>query len=123
MNILCLKGNFFQSQPPPDSWYHDIKFFLLHGNALEHLESRSKRALRLRSSPYQLIDNILFKKNFEGVLLYCLERNEADSVLSQLHAGPARGHFGGETTTHKVLKAGYYWPTLFRDAYAFARKC
>ena len=65
----------------------------------------------------------MFRKNFEGVLLRCLERNEADNVLSQLHAGPVEGHFGGETTAHKVLKAGYYWPTLFKDAYAFARKC
>lgn len=24
---------------------------------------------------------------------------------------------------HKVLRAGYYWPTLFRDAHARARKC
>ena len=44
-------------------------------------------------------------------------------MLSQLHAGPAGGHFGGETTTQKVLKAGYYWPMLFKDAYSFARKC
>ena len=50
-------------------------------------------------------------------------RNEADNVLSQLHAGPAEGHFGGETTAHKVLKAGYYWPMLFKDAFSFARKC
>ena len=113
----------FPISGPSDSWYHDIKFFLLHENAHEHLDSRSKRALRLRSTPYQLIDNILFKNNFEGVLLRCLERNEADSVLPQLHAGPARGHFGGETTTHKVLKAGYYWPTLFKYAYAFSRRC
>jgi hypothetical protein len=24
---------------------------------------------------------------------------------------------------HKILRAGYYWPTLFRDAHAYARKC
>ena len=52
----------FPISNPSDSWYHDIKFFLLHGNAPEHLDSRTKRALRLRSAPYQLIDNILFKR-------------------------------------------------------------
>jgi hypothetical protein len=25
--------------------------------------------------------------------------------------------------THKILRDGYYWPTLFRDAHAYARKC
>ena len=65
----------FPVTAPFDSWYNDIKFFLLHGNAPEHLDPRNKRALRLRYAPYQLIDNILFRNNFEGVLLRCIERN------------------------------------------------
>ena len=32
------------------------------------------------------------------------------------------GHFSGKTTAHKVLRASYYWPTLFKDAHAHARK-
>ena len=43
--------------------------------------------------------------------------------MKELHFGPAGGHFGGETAAHKILMAGYYWPTLFRDSYAFVRKC
>jgi hypothetical protein len=35
----------------------------------------------------------------------------------------AGGNFGGDTTTHNILREGYYWPTLFRDAHAYARKC
>ena len=33
------------------------------------------------------------------------------------------GHFSGDTTTHKILRSGYYWPTLFKYAHAYARKC
>jgi hypothetical protein len=65
----------------------------------------------------------LFRKNYDNVFLRCLEKYDADKVLAQLHDGPAGGHFGGETTTHKILRVGYFWPTLFRDAYAYARKC
>ena len=53
----------------------------------------------------------------------CLEKDEAEKVLLELHAGEAGGHFGGDTTTHKVLRVGYYWPTLFKDAHALCRKC
>ena len=28
-----------------------------------------------------------------------------------------------DTTAHKILRARYYWPTLFRDAHAHVRKC
>ena len=43
----------------------------------------------------------------------CLDKDEMDVILKELHSGPAGGHFGGETTAHKILRDGYYWPTLF----------
>ena len=30
-----------------------------------------------------------------------------------------RGHFYGARTVAKVLKSGFYWPTLFKDAHSF----
>jgi hypothetical protein len=53
----------------------------------------------------------------------CLEKDKAEKVLLELHAGEAGGNFGGDTTAHKVLRVGYYWPTLFRDSHALCRKC
>jgi len=79
--------------------------------------------MRLKSAPYQLVNNVLFRKNANGTLLRCLEREESDLVLTQLHDGPAGGHFGGDTTAHKIMRAGYFWPTLFKDAHAFVRRC
>ena len=51
-----------------------------------------------------------------------MEKDDAERILIELHDGPVGGHFSGETTTHKVLREGYYWPTLFKDAHAHARK-
>lgn len=70
-----------------------------------------------------MVDGILFWQNYDNVLLRCLEKDDVDHILTKLHDSPAGGHFSGETTTHKVLRVGYYWPTLFRDAHAHARKC
>jgi hypothetical protein len=44
-------------------------------------------------------------------------------VLVELHAGDDGGHFGGDTTSHKVLRAGYYWPTLFKYDHMLSHKC
>jgi hypothetical protein len=55
-----------------------------------------------------LVNDVLFRKNFDNVLMHCLERDEVEKVLFELHAGEAGGHFGGDTTSHKVLRAGYY---------------
>jgi hypothetical protein len=79
--------------------------------------------LILNSSSFHLANSILFRQNNDGVLMRCLENDKAEKVLLELHAGEAGSHFGGDTTAHKVLRAGYYWPTLFRDTHALCHKC
>jgi hypothetical protein len=87
------------------------------------MDPTKRRALRLKFTSFQLINGILFHQNFDGVLMRCLEKDEAEKVLLELHAGEASGQFGGDTTAHKFLRAGYYWPTLFRDDHALCHKC
>jgi len=70
-----------------------------------------------------MINDVLFRKNFDGVLLCCLEKDESEKFMTELHSSNAGGHFAGETIDHKVLRARYYWPTLFRDAHDMACKC
>jgi len=62
------------------------------------------------------------EKNYDSILLRWLEKTEAEKVMQELHHGPAGGHFGGNTTAHKILHAGYYWSSLFKDAHYYARK-
>ena len=81
--------------PPQDSWYTDIRTLLEIGTASDYLEPRKRRAIRLKYAPYLLIDNILFRRNLDGVLLRCLDRDETEVILKELHFGPAGGHFGG----------------------------
>ena len=55
--------------------------------------------------------------------MICLEKDDVDKVLEELHDRPIGRHFGGETIAHKVFKVGYYWPTLFKHAHAYERIC
>lgn len=64
----------------------------------EDFDARKRRALQLNSTRYQVISSILFRRNFDNVLLRCLEKEEALNVLSSLHKGPTGGHFGAEIT-------------------------
>jgi hypothetical protein len=106
-----------------NSWYDDIKFYLTHGFAPRYPDPKNRRALRLKSASFQLINDVLFRKNFDGVLMRCLGKEELENVLYELHVGEVGGHFGGDTIAHKVLRTGYYWPTLFKDAHTLCRKC
>jgi hypothetical protein len=53
----------------------------------------------------------------------CLEKDEVEKVLSKIHASEVGGHFGGYTNAHKVLRAKYYWPMLFKEAHVLCHKC
>jgi hypothetical protein len=63
------------AQHPPyvptleNSWYNELKQYLQHGTALEHLKAMKKRELRLKYAQYQLVHSILFRRNYDKVLL------------------------------------------------------
>ena len=86
------------------------------------LDSRKNMALLLKPSQYQFISRALLRRNVNNVLLQCLEKEEYHKVLSSLHEHPTGGHFGPKTTMQKRLRSGYYWPTLFKDAYIHVRR-
>lgn len=108
---------------PRNTLYYEIRYFLINGSTHDYLASKHKWALRLKCAQYQLIDGVIFRGNYDNFLLICLEKSDAKKVIIELHDGWAGGHFGGETTLDKILLASYYCQTLFRDSYAYARKC
>jgi hypothetical protein len=87
------------------------------------LNSKYKRTLRLISSQNHIINDILFYKNYDAILLRGLEKLNTNKVLIELHDGLVGGHFSIETTTQKILRDGYYFPTIFKDTRAYPRKC
>ena len=102
------------------SCYNDLKYYHTHGSSPNHLDAQKKWAHRLKYAQYQLIDGVLFRQNYDKVLLRCLEKEDVEHILTKLHDGPIGGHISRETTAHKVLREGYYCPTLFKDAHAHA---
>ena len=49
--------------------------------------------------------------------------NEMQRILHHCHGREVEGHFGATKTTTKVLQLRFYWPTLFKDAYAYVKAC
>ena len=73
------------------------------------------RDLKLKAVRYCLIDQALYQKDPLGVFLRCLDQQEAQQVTFDFHSGLCRGHHFWKTMAHKILRARYYWPTLFPD--------
>jgi hypothetical protein len=63
-------------------WYDDIRHYLQHGSAPRHLDPAKRRALRLKSTSFHLVNDILFHQNFDGELMRFLEKDEAEKVFA-----------------------------------------
>ncbi|GKD38929.1 reverse transcriptase domain-containing protein [Tanacetum coccineum] len=57
-------------------------------------------------------------KSFDGV-----HGQEAFDILKACHEGPTGGYHGANLTAKKVFDAGFFWPTIYRDAHAMIKSC
>ena len=104
-------------------WYVDITHVLLNLQAPPGLSRIKKRFLKMKASKFCILDNAFFWKNHEGILLNCLIKEEANKVLKEFHAGDCSGHLYWKSTADKILRAGFYWLTLFADVKRFVTAC
>nr|GFB19468.1 reverse transcriptase domain-containing protein [Tanacetum cinerariifolium] len=48
---------------------------------------------------------------------------EAIDILKACHNGPTGGHYGVSYTAKKVFDLGFYWPSIYKDAFEFVKHC
>jgi len=66
---------------------------------------------------YFLTKNGLGWRNPDGVIPRYVNKEEANKLMVDLHSGHCGSHFAARTTAHKILRVGYYWPTIFFDTH------
>ena len=81
------------------------------------------RKLRVRVARYLLMDEVQYKRSFSQPYLRCLALDETNYVLREVHKGACGNHSGARSLIHKVVHAGYYWPTIQADAKAYVKAC
>eukprot|EP00253_Pinus_taeda_P004996 PITA_04996 len=104
-------------------WYDKIAQNLLKLEVPLGLSSSQARTIKLRVAKLCIHENLLYWRDPSRILLRCLDKEQSVEVMHQFHSSICGGHHYWKTTTHKILRAGYYWPALFYDVFSFARSC
>ena len=104
-------------------WFHDFKCFLQNQEYPTETSNKDKKTLRRLSGNFFLNGDVLYKRNFDMVLLRCVDKREADLLMHEIHKGSFGTHANGHAMAQKMLRAGYYWMTMEADCYQHAKKC
>ena len=97
------------------SWIDPIWDYLIEGLLPNDPKEASK--LRSKSARFTIHQGALYKQGFFTPILKCIAGGDADYVQREVHEGVCGNHIGDFfTLAGKVLRQGYYWPTMLRDA-------
>ncbi|XP_074323402.1 uncharacterized protein LOC141660323 [Apium graveolens] len=78
--------------------------------------------LKAKAAKFFLEEGILYRRTFSSPILKCIGPEEAKYCLAEVHEGICGDHMSAKALTHKIIRQGYYWPTIQQDAIVFVKK-
>ncbi|KAG7559399.1 Retrotransposon gag domain [Arabidopsis thaliana x Arabidopsis arenosa] len=104
-------------------WYADFVNYLICGEIPKYLDAYQRKKFFRDINHYYWDEPYLYKKGTDGLFRRCIAEEEVQGVLEHCHGSAYGGHFATFKTVQKVLQAGLWWPSMFKDAYGFIAKC
>nr|GEX11555.1 reverse transcriptase domain-containing protein [Tanacetum cinerariifolium] len=81
------------------------------------MSSQQKKKFFKDIKHYFWDDPYLFRICADQIIRWCVHGQEAYDILKACHEGPTGGHHGVNFTAKKVFDVGFFWPTIYKDAY------
>ena len=103
------------------SWMDPIWDYINDGTLPDDPKEDAK--IRVRSFRFTNHKGSLYKRGFFTPFLKCIAGEDTEYVLREVHEGICGNHIGARTLAGKVLRQGYYWPTILKDATDLVIKC
>ena len=89
-------------------WYYDIRNFIEDMVYPERAVRKDRRALRLLATQYILCGGVLYRRSYERVHLRCVDKEEAERLIKEVHQGVREPHMNGRILTKKIVRLGFY---------------
>ena len=86
---------------------------------MEYLENPSKkvsRRIRFQATKYVLLEGELYYRTIDGVLLRCLDKEEAKVLMGEIHEDVCGSHQSAYKMKWVIRRNGYFWPTMLEDS-------
>jgi hypothetical protein len=106
-----------------DPWYGYILIYLQTQHFQPNTSHEERRRIHHHSRHYLIVGDTLYHHGIDTILRRCLIHAEAECILNEYHLGACGGHLSGMATTQKILRVGYFWPSIFKDCIEAVKKC
>ncbi|GJW33011.1 reverse transcriptase domain-containing protein [Tanacetum coccineum] len=87
------------------------------------MSTQQKRKFFKDVKHYFWDDHYLFRTCADQIIRRYVHGQEALEILKACHEGPIGGHHSANLTARKVFDAGFFWPTIYRDAHTMIKSC
>ena len=103
------------------TWMEPIWDYIIDGSLPD--DSKEATKIRARSVRFTNHKGSLYKRGFFTPFLKCIAGKDTEYVLREVHEGICENHIRARTLAGKVLRQGYYWPTILKEATDLVKKC
>ncbi|XP_009759410.2 uncharacterized protein [Nicotiana sylvestris] len=91
-------------EPNVQPWYHDIKRFLKTKEYPKQANGDQKRTIRRLANDFFLSRKVLYKRTPDLNLLRCVDAEEAERIMHEVHVGVRGPHMNGYVLAKKILE-------------------
>ncbi|GJU57828.1 reverse transcriptase domain-containing protein [Tanacetum coccineum] len=100
-------------------WFADFANYHAGNFIVKGMSSQQKNRFFKDVKHYFWDDPFLFKICADQVIRRCVHGKEDLDILEACHNGPTGGHHGANLTAKKLFDAGFFCPTIYKDAHEF----
>ncbi|GJW12698.1 reverse transcriptase domain-containing protein [Tanacetum coccineum] len=86
-------------------------------------DQQKARKLRINDLLYRIMDETLYRRSYLSPWLRCVGETQAKNIIQEVHQGSCGMHAGLRSVVSKIIRLGYYWASMHKDAKGLIQIC
>nr|GFA28459.1 reverse transcriptase domain-containing protein [Tanacetum cinerariifolium] len=103
------------------SWFADFANYHAGKFIIKGMTTKQKQKFFKDTRHYFWDDPYLFRTCPDQIIRRCIAGKEVIDILKACHSGPTEGHYRANYIVKKVFDSGFYWTTIYKDAFELVK--
>jgi hypothetical protein len=103
VDLMVIDG---PDQEPTYDWMNPVMMFLENQSPLD--DNAEVERITRKAKMYHLIDRVLYRQGTNGMMMWCISREEGIQLLQDIHSGLCGSHSSWHSIIGKAFRHGFY---------------